>query len=90
MNAETLSLSSEGDLATATWTALGHVLPAGRGHFPLVSFGHQLYILGGFSSAGRKDTVLVSSDGGEHWEQLPDRLRTPRYEHTAVGTETWC
>ena len=91
MNAETLSLPSYADIATATWTGLGHVLPDGRTAFPLVSLGHQLYILGGVNGERtRDDTVLVSSDGGEHWELLPGRLGTPRDEHTAVSMGTWC
>ena len=87
---ETLSLSSDEDLATATWRQVGS-LPAARSYFPLVNIGGRLFILGGWNEEwGIEDTVLISDDGGEQWDLLPDRLKTARDDHTAVSTETLC
>ena len=83
---ETLTLSSEEDLATAQWNQLGS-LPAGRADFPLINLGDRLFILGGMNDNGEaEDTVLSSDDEGENWYLLPDRLEMARYRHTAVKT----
>ena len=65
-------------------------LPVSRADFPLINIGDRLFILGGFTAAGEEDTVLISDDGGERWDLLPDRLKTARFGHTAVSTETLC
>ena len=84
---ETLSLSSEEDLATARWNQVGS-LPAGRYSFPLVNLGDRLFILGGLNDVFLvEDTVLSSDDGGENWYLLLDRLEMATYGHTAVSTE---
>ena len=83
---ETLSVSSEEDLATAQWNQVGS-LPTGRANFPLVNIGDRLFILGGVNDNGEaEDTVLSSDDGGENWYLLPDRLEMATFGHTAVST----
>ena len=81
-------MSSEEDLATAQWNQVGS-LPDVRYNFPLVNIGDRLFILGGYTGS-TEDTVLISDDGGEQWDLLPDRLKTARSSHTAVSTETLC
>ena len=87
---ETLVLASHEDLATATSRQVGS-LPAARSHFPLVNIGDRLFILGGWNEDWDiEDTVLISDDGGERWDLLPDRMKMAREGHTAVSTETLC
>ena len=56
--------------------------------FPIVTLGNRIYILGGVANGrGAIASLLVSTNNGTDWEETTS-LRTARYGHTAVSTET--